>query len=274
MISAMLTANRSYRNFGHRRFHYKSSHVIRSNWMYAIIVPIYFFFAGYGNIYPKTDGGKIAAIFYAAFGIPLAMKVLAVLGKKLSIILKFIYVRLRRCCCCKIKERQKYKVTDKEKDATLELQEKGVVKIEQENPEDHVEQEVEERLPIALPVVILVIYILLGGLMYTFWEDWGYLDAFYFVFVSISTIGFGDITPAHTKYFMVTSLYVFVGLALVSMCINVIIDFYILSLKLAVHQMDVVKHKVADGCSCGSKRQKGIDQTCENLEWFDIIALR
>lgn len=188
------------------------------------------------------------------------MKVLAVLGKKLSIILKFIYVRLRRCCGNKMKENRKYKVSDKDKETVLELGEKDTIKIEQEYTEEQAEQEIEEQLPIAVPVVILVIYTLLGGLMYTFWEDWGYLDAFYFVFVSISTIGFGDITPAHTKYFMVTSLYVFVGLALVSMCINVIIDFYIMSIKLAVHQMDRVKTKVAHGCGCGTKRHNADNQ--------------
>ena len=91
--------------------------------------------------------------------------------------------------------------------------------------------------------------------MYTCWEDWGYLDSFYFVFISISTIGFGDFTPAHTKYFIVTSVYVFIGLSLVSMCINVLIELYIFSLNVAVHKMDIVKSRVKKGCVCGIRRQ-------------------
>jgi potassium channel subfamily K protein 16 len=70
-------------------------------------------------------------------------------------------------------------------------------------------------LPLSVAGVILIIYILLGGIMYLFWEDWNYLESIYFVFISISTIGIGDITPAHPKYFIITSIYMFMGLALV-----------------------------------------------------------
>lgn len=31
------------------------------------------------------------------------------------------------------------------------------------------------------------------------WEDWGYLDALYFCFVTFSTLGFGDIVPGTTN---------------------------------------------------------------------------
>lgn len=214
---------------------------------------------GYGNIYPKTDAGKVAAIFYAVFGIPLAMKVLAVLGKKLMIILKFFYLLVKRCFKCKGRNNNRYTVRDKQADNvdSVELSEidKSDMKIEQENKEERIKKEIENKLPIVVPIIILIIYIFLGAIMYTLWEDWGYLDAFYFVFISVSTIGFGDITPAHTKFFIVSSIYVFIGLALVSMCINVLIDFYIMSIKLAIHQMDVVKSTVKKGCRCGSRRQ-------------------
>jgi hypothetical protein len=44
-------------------------------------------------------------------------------------------------------------------------------------------------------IVILVIYIFVGAVIYWTWEDWGFFESFYFVFISMSTIGFGDFVP-------------------------------------------------------------------------------
>ena len=82
----------------------------------------------------------------------------------------------------------------------------------------------EFNLPPIIAILIAIIYILLGAVLYIQWEDWTYLEAFYFLFVSVSTIGFGDVLPAHPRYFLATSIYVLVGLSLVAMVINVIMD--------------------------------------------------
>jgi hypothetical protein len=203
------------------------------------------------------------------------MKVLAEIGKKLTVILKFFYFHIKRCYRkMRRQEKTKYNVQDIQTDdvATVELNVNGTdeIKTQQQQEAKSEEHELElatsekhelehddtdDNLPVILPVVIFVMYIFLGGLMYTCWEDWGYLDSFYFVFISISTIGFGDFTPAHTKYFIVTSVYVFIGLSLVSMCINVLIELYIFSLNVALHKMDIVKSRVKKGCVCGIRRQ-------------------
>ena len=61
--------------------------------------------------------------------------------------------------------------------------------------------------------------------MYKYWENWSYLDAFYFIFITITTIGFGDVVPNHPYYFMVTSIYILLGLSLVAMVINIYREF-------------------------------------------------
>ncbi|KAJ8985974.1 hypothetical protein NQ317_013857 [Molorchus minor] len=51
---------------------------------------------------------------------------------------------------------------------------------------------------------------------------WPFFVSFYYVFVSMSTIGFGDYVPADFICMMVSIVYLVFGLALMSMCINVV----------------------------------------------------
>jgi hypothetical protein len=53
----------------------------------------------------------------------------------------------------------------------------------------------EFNLPISVAIVILLIYIFVGAFIYWMWEQWGFFESFYFVFISMSTIGFGDFVP-------------------------------------------------------------------------------
>ncbi|KAJ8865810.1 hypothetical protein PR048_033332 [Dryococelus australis] len=58
----------------------------------------------------------------------------------------------------------------------------------------------EFNLPISVAIVILLIYIFVGATIYFLWETWGFFEAFYFVFISMSTIGFGDFVPEWLDY--------------------------------------------------------------------------
>lgn len=80
----------------------------------------------------------------------------------------------------------------------------------------------EFNLPISVAFVVLLIYIFIGAAIYSFWEEWTFFESFYFVFVSMSTIGFGDYVPKHPMYMMASIVYLIFGLALTSMCINVV----------------------------------------------------
>lgn len=53
----------------------------------------------------------------------------------------------------------------------------------------------EFNLPISVAIFILLIYIICGATVFYIWESWGFFESFYFVFISMSTIGFGDFVP-------------------------------------------------------------------------------
>ena len=80
----------------------------------------------------------------------------------------------------------------------------------------------EFNLPISLAIFILILYIFLGALIYCVWEGWPFFDSFYFVFISMTTIGFGDMVPDDPACMIVSIVYLVFGLALMSMCINVV----------------------------------------------------
>lgn len=80
----------------------------------------------------------------------------------------------------------------------------------------------EFNLPISVAVVLLLLYMMMGAAIFTIWEKWTFFESFYFVYISLSTIGFGDYVPEHPAFMMCTFIYLLFGLALTSMCINVV----------------------------------------------------
>ncbi|XP_049880533.1 uncharacterized protein LOC126377000 [Pectinophora gossypiella] len=80
----------------------------------------------------------------------------------------------------------------------------------------------EFNLPISVAIFILLVYIIIGATVYNIWETWNFFESFYFVFISMSTIGLGDLVPDHPMFMMASILYLVFGLALTSMCINVV----------------------------------------------------
>ena len=70
----------------------------------------------------------------------------------------------------------------------------------------------------------LVVMIIAGGsIFYHFVEGWKWLDAFYFSFISLATVGYGDFTPKTDAGKIFTIFYLIVGIALFAALINNII---------------------------------------------------
>ena len=82
-------------------------------------------------------------------------------------------------------------------------------------------------VPISICLIIIAGYIFGGAVLFTLWEEWDYLTGSYFCFITLSTIGFGDIVPgtdmkewaSHEKL-VLCALWLAFGLSLLAMCFN------------------------------------------------------
>lgn len=59
----------------------------------------------------------------------------------------------------------------------------------------------EFNLPISVAIIMLLTYMIFGASIYCSWESgWSFFESFYFVFISISTIGEFDVTSLEINF--------------------------------------------------------------------------
>ncbi|XP_043931741.1 potassium channel subfamily K member 4 [Protopterus annectens] len=124
-----------------------------------------FFFAGtiittigFGNISPKTEGGRLFCIFYALVGIPLFGMLLAGVGDQLGSTLR-----------------------------------KGIGKIEDIFLKWRVSPTIVRVISAVLFILFgCVLFVFLPTVIFQRIEEWTVLESIYFVVITLTTIGFGD----------------------------------------------------------------------------------
>ncbi|CAG9532869.1 unnamed protein product [Cercopithifilaria johnstoni] len=137
---------------------------------------------GYGNITPKTFGGQMFCIFFAAFGVPLTLLTIADLGKFISQING-------------TNESMEMNDNNEQLNRTLAL------------------------------IVLFIIYVIAGSLLLSSYEpEMPFFTAIYFNFITLTSIGLGDIVPQRRTYMGITILYIIVGLALTTIAIEIAAD--------------------------------------------------
>jgi len=227
---------------------------------------------GYGHIVPVTPIGKIVTIFYAVIGVPLFLLYLSNIGQIFATSFKWTYSRLCKCQILK-RHRRKYRIdtlpgtihpglvelqkTDPTKESiqspsisnnSLDASSSVCTNDEDEEyleDEEHVEEDKAEPLsrvsvPISLSITVMISYICGGAILFGEWEQWLFLDGFYFCFITLTTIGFGDMVPGDSVkvdeddeidqdeflgglvnlQFIFVSLYIIFGMAVIAMCFS------------------------------------------------------
>jgi hypothetical protein len=70
--------------------------------------------------------------------------------------------------------------------------------------------------------VYAVFMIVIGTALYHWLEGWGWLDALYFVVITLTTIGYGDFTPTQPVTKLITIFYGLNGIILLLMLFDVV----------------------------------------------------
>ncbi|RUS86549.1 hypothetical protein EGW08_005688 [Elysia chlorotica] len=153
----------------------------------------------YGQVVPRTPEGRLTCVAYGVVGIPLMLLFLGGIGEK-----------MRRLTSRFIMHKQIFRC-DKRCDKRCN-------------------QAVNCSL---LGMVGLMLLFVIPSIAFTYLEGWSVSDAVYYCFISLSTIGFGDImlgdpisaamanqSFGHRVYRLMALVWVLFGLAYVGMCIT------------------------------------------------------
>ena len=110
----------------------------------------------------------------------------------------------------------------------------------------------EPRVPILLVLAFVVAYLMVGAACFNAWEGWNLLDSAYFCFITLSTIGLGDLTPgksleADRSYesghgqLIFCCLYLVLGLAIIAMSFNLVQEEVVAKVKDIARYMGIIK---------------------------------
>ena len=169
--------------------------------------------SGYGYAVPKTTAGRAVTMVYAIIGIPLTVLCITKIGKAMASLVRALY-NGTVCGECRRQFLKRGKSIDKDDEDC---------DGEPSNQPTHKHTEV----PILICLALAVWYIIFGSIMFTIWEDWSYFTGAYFCFITLSTIGFGDVVPgfSHKDWNdqvkqVACSLYLLLGLSVLAMCFD------------------------------------------------------
>merc|ERR1719341_2099044 len=83
--------------------------------------------------------------------------------------------------------------------------------------------ELENGLTATSLLTILVCYALGGSILFSVLFLWDISDSVYFVFSTLSTVGFGDIVPQDSLIFLMLGGYILVGLSVYSLWLESVV---------------------------------------------------
>lgn len=164
---------------------------------------------GYGNPVPVTNIGRIWCILFSLLGIPLTLVTIADLGKFLSEHLVWLYGNYLKL---------KYLILSRHRKERRE----HVCEHCHSHGMGHDMNIEEKRIPALLVLTILIVYTAFGGVLMSKLEPWSFFTSFYWSFITMTTVGFGDLMPRRDGYMYIILLYIILGLAITTMCIDLV----------------------------------------------------
>jgi len=147
---------------------------VEPNWSYGQAV----FFSGtvlttigYGHVSPLSVGGKVFCIFYALFGIPMTLILISACVERLLVVSNKLYDQMKKLSIFNT-------ANSTPNPTTVNLPLLTYTHL------------------VIVAVFVLVAFFLVPAAVFNSIEkEWNYLDALYYCFISLSTIGLGDYIP-------------------------------------------------------------------------------
>lgn len=171
---------------------------------------------GYGDLVAVTFWGRLFTMVYAVLGIPMVITILNDWGTIMFIVANKLW---RHKYCSLVHPLKLLFRRRKRKGSQESICETPTPPAKPEplagDPDEA------EPIPLILVAVVLLFWLAVCCSVFVYFEKWTYFETIYFFFISLTTIGFGDVTPSH-RVAVANFLLILVGLSVVSMAINVV----------------------------------------------------
>lgn len=149
---------------------------------------------GYGHTVPGTDSGKVFCMFYALLGIPLTLVTFQSLGERLNALVRHLLLAAKRC---------------------LGLRRP---RVSTENM-------------VVAGLLVCAATLALGAAAFAHFEGWTFFHAYYYCFITLTTIGFGDFVALQRDealqrkppYVVFSFLYILLGLTVIGAFLNLVV---------------------------------------------------
>ncbi|KAG9353200.1 hypothetical protein JZ751_017776 [Albula glossodonta] len=143
---------------------------------------------------PGTDGGKVFCMFYAALGIPLTLVMFQSLGERMNTFVRYLLTKAKQ---------------------GLGLQQ---TEVSMENM-------------VLVGFLSCIGTLGVGAAAFSHFEGWSFFHAYYYCFITLTTIGFGDFVALQKKedlqekmpYVVFSFMYILVGLTVIGAFLNLVV---------------------------------------------------
>ena len=98
-------------------------------------------------------------------------------------------------------------------------------------------------LSVKIVIIAVVAYLIIGAISFHFIENRTWVDSFYFATSTVSTVGYGDVTPQTETGKLFTIFYILIGVSITAYAFSVI-GSYLIKYHLEKSYEDRTKNEV------------------------------